>query len=199
MFPADSRRSRVAQPIESVGFRSRGPFRVQAAFGFSAYSQPSSPPPPKTTMFSRLSTSKAALKSVGATTRTPSFPSPTVRIQTDPGLQSNPHLSISPGPVPLVQRWSSHSSGPHFPLFLSSPVSELISFSPHSPLVPRWPPPAYLLLVRLPGTPTFTGRFHSLAKFMPTLLVRMVCILPLTHGHTTDCLTPSITQGSILP
>ena len=85
----------------------------QGDLGFSAYSQPS-PPPPKTTMFSRLSTSKAALKSVGTAARTPSFPSPTVRAKTTLGLPSNPHPSVSIGPPPLLQRWSSHSSGPYF-------------------------------------------------------------------------------------
>ena len=169
----------------------------QGDHGFSTYSQPSSPP--KTTMFSRLSTSKAALKSVGTAARTPSFPSPTVRAKTKLGLLPNPHPSVSTGPVPLVQRWSNRCSGRYFLPFLSLPTSELISFSPHSPPVLRWPPPAYLLLVRLPGIPTFTGHSHSLAKFMPTLLARMVCIPPTTHGHTMDCSIPSITQGTLLP
>ena len=41
MFPADSCLSRVAQPIEFVGFWSRGPFRVKAALAFrSAASHP---------------------------------------------------------------------------------------------------------------------------------------------------------------
>ena len=149
-------------------------------------------------MFSRLSTSKAALKSVGTTTRTPPFPGPTVRAQVDSSLPSNPHLSISPGSVPLVQRWSNRSPGPYFFLPLSLPASELTQFSPHSPPAPRWPPPAYLLLVRLPGTPIFTGRFHLLARFMQTLLVRMVCIPLPTHGRTTDGSIPSITPGTLL-
>jgi hypothetical protein len=90
-------------------------------------SQPSLPPhPPKTTMFSRLSASKAALKSVGTAGRTLP-PQSTVRAQTNLGSPSNPHLSISPGPVPLVQRWSSSRPGPYFLLFLSSLTSEPVS------------------------------------------------------------------------
>ena len=33
---------------------------------------------------------------------------------------------------------------------------------------------------------------------MPTLLPKMVSILPHTRGHTTDCLTLSIMQGTVL-
>lgn len=66
----------------------------------------------KTAMFSRLSASKAALKSVGTAARTPSPSSSTVRVRAKLRPLSNPltpHISL--GPVPLVQHQSRSCSG----------------------------------------------------------------------------------------
>ena len=150
---------------------------------------------PKNTMLSRLSALKAALKPVGTATRTPFLSNSTVRIQARLDLLPNPHSHISLGPVPLVQRRSSGPSGPCFPLFipflcLKPPIS------PRLPPVPRWFPPAYLPLVRLPGIPIFTGRSLSSAKFTRILPPKMACTLLHTHGHTTDCSTLSIIPGT---
>jgi hypothetical protein len=184
----------VTQPIEFVGFWSRGPFRVETVL-LHQVGHFTSPHSPK---------KHNALKAVGFEGRLEArrnrdayalsfqlnrpYPSKT-RFATRSSL---PHFL---GPVPLVQRRSGGPSGPRFPLCifllcLKSPIS------PRLPPVPRWLPPAYSLLVRLPGIPIFTGRFHSSAKFTQILLPKMACILLHTHGHTTGCSTLSIMPGT---
>lgn len=69
-------------------------------------------------MFSRLSASKAALKSVGSATRTPSPSSSTVRAHAKLRSLSDPDPHISLGPIPLVKCWSRSCSGQHCSLSL---------------------------------------------------------------------------------
>lgn len=81
----------------------------------------------KTTMFSRLSASKATLKSLGTAARTPSSSSSAVRFQAKLRSFSNPHFHISVGPVSLLQCWSSSCSGRYFILLLLPFVSDSLN------------------------------------------------------------------------
>jgi len=84
MFSTDSCRSRVTGQSNSwdFGHADHSGSRRLWLFGLQPVSQVLSlPNPPGSTMFSRLSASKAALKSVGTTTRTHTLSSSTVRVQ----------------------------------------------------------------------------------------------------------------------
>lgn len=115
----------MTQPIEFVGFWSHGQFRVNAAFSFSSpfglYQSLLLLVFQKTTMFSRLSASKAALKSVGTATRTSSPSNSTVRVQANSGR--SPILTFTF----LQVRFLSSNAGR-----ATAQVSTALLYSPHS-------------------------------------------------------------------